>query len=373
MFSQRIGTIIGITIAYFIGNTLGITFFEKYGHYFHLSPKKLENISAWFNKYGEKLLIVAFFLPGIRHITGYFSGVTNLKYRDFAVNAYIGALIWTTTFITLGMGLGSKWSEYHKLISKFSIIIGSVVGVIMMTIYIYRNHRNQIYQIVLKILEYSIRTYRSLGEIKIIILGFSTFFIILSGILVEMSKAYFSNDFMKFDEVNKFLIDQTFDNRWQYLMKAIKNLASVYALLVVVIFSIAWVFIKKINIILEVKFILITSLCPIFLVEILLLIFKQGLQTNIFPNYETLLAVVVYGFFAYLIARHTKKLKIGTISIIVTLILCFLIGISVVYLGIAYPSNVIICYVFGGIWLSINIALLEIFRVLTLIKYENYT
>jgi len=46
-----------ITIAYFIGNTLGIIFSEKYGHYVHLSPKKLENISVWFNKYREKLLI----------------------------------------------------------------------------------------------------------------------------------------------------------------------------------------------------------------------------------------------------------------------------------------------------------------------------
>jgi Zn-dependent protease with chaperone function len=126
-------------------------------------------------------------------------------------------------------------------------------------------------------------------------------------------QAYFSNDFMEFDEVNKFLIGQIFDNRWQLLMQAIRNLSSIYMLITVVLFTIVWVAIKKISSILEIKFIVITSLCSIFLEKSLILISKQRLQTIIFPNDEALLAVVVYGFCAYLIAKHTKKLKIITI------------------------------------------------------------
>lgn len=50
------------------------------------------------------------------------------------------------------------------------------------------------------------------------------------------------------------------------------------------------------------------------------------------------------------------------------LIICFLVGISLIFLQIQYPSDVASGYAFGGVWLSLNIVLLEVFRILPKMK-----
>jgi membrane-associated phospholipid phosphatase len=49
---------------------------------------------------------------------------------------------------------------------------------------------------------------------------------------------------------------------------------------------------------------------------------------------------------------------------VTVVVITLLVGISRVYFDLQYPSDVVAGYVFGGVWLSLNIVLLEIFRVL---------
>ena len=143
-----LGVCIGITLSYFIGKILGVSFFEKYGHYIHMDKNRLDKISMWFEKYGNKLLIVAYFIPGVRHVTGYFSGITNVSYKKFAVNAYTGAFIWTTTFISLGKVLGVNLGRYHNLFKEYLLIGSLTVAVIIILIYIYKTHKEKIFKFV---------------------------------------------------------------------------------------------------------------------------------------------------------------------------------------------------------------------------------
>jgi membrane protein DedA with SNARE-associated domain len=138
------GVICGITVSYFIGHAIDDTFLKKYGKYIHMSPEKLESTSKRFQRYGNGLLIVAYFIPGVRHVTGYFSGITRIPYKKFAINAYIGAFLWTGTFISLGKILGSDWERFHSSIRKYLIIGSIIIGVALIAIYIYRKHKLQI-------------------------------------------------------------------------------------------------------------------------------------------------------------------------------------------------------------------------------------
>lgn len=129
------GVCMGITLSYFVGRTLGITFFEKYGHYIHINKNKLDKTSMWFEKYGNKMLVVAYFIPGVRHVTGYFSGLMNMSYKKFATNAYVGAFIWTTTFISVGNFLGVNWEKYHHLFKRYFLIASLIIATVIMVVY----------------------------------------------------------------------------------------------------------------------------------------------------------------------------------------------------------------------------------------------
>lgn len=65
-----------------------------------------------------------------------------------------------------------------------------------------------------------------------------------------------------------------------------------------------------------------------------------------------------------MVLRHAEKSWLGTIVTFITLVICIATGLSVIFFQIQYPSDVIAGYVFGGVWLSLNIVLLEVFCVL---------
>lgn len=82
---------LGITVTYWIGKAGGYKLIEKYGKYIHLGPERYKKTAAWFERSGSKLLVFAYFIPGIRHFTGYISGISRMPFRKFIIPAYIGA------------------------------------------------------------------------------------------------------------------------------------------------------------------------------------------------------------------------------------------------------------------------------------------
>ncbi|WP_211284544.1 DedA family protein [Rummeliibacillus pycnus] len=139
-----LGVSIGVTISYWIGYKLGTPFLVKYGKFLLLRPARVKKTSVWFGKYGKKLLVIAYFLPGIRHVTGYFSGITRLPFIKFAMLAYSGALIWVSVFICTGELLGPKWKTFSSIIKPYLISGGSIALLMIVMIVIYKKYRVQI-------------------------------------------------------------------------------------------------------------------------------------------------------------------------------------------------------------------------------------
>ncbi|OIK09944.1 hypothetical protein BIV60_22635 [Bacillus sp. MUM 116] len=165
-----VGACIGMTISYWVGYKLGTPFFDKYGHRFHMGKDRIENISSWFNKYGNKLLILAYFIPGVRHITGYFSGITKLPFRTYAGFAYTGAFLWVAVFITIGKILGPQWELFHTLIKKY-LLIGIVVAVcILAVIYLYKKYKGKLKNAALKIGKRTLAIFRSFNQVEVLTL-----------------------------------------------------------------------------------------------------------------------------------------------------------------------------------------------------------
>ena len=55
-----------------------------------MGPDRLEKMSNWFENCGNKLLLIAYFIPGVRHFTPViFSGITHISFRTLAIYAYI--------------------------------------------------------------------------------------------------------------------------------------------------------------------------------------------------------------------------------------------------------------------------------------------
>lgn len=79
-----------------------------------------------------------------------------------------------------------------------------------------------------------------------------------------------------------------------------------------------------------------------------------------FPSGHTFVAIAFYGLLVYFIIQSEKNKFLKIISFIVGLFLIFLVGLSRIYLGAHWPSDVLASFAAGFAWLSVIITSLKI-------------
>lgn len=146
------------------------------------------------------------------------------------------------------------------------------------------------------------------------------------------------------------------------------ELGSTFMIGLLLVISMIWLFAKRKNI-WGMLFYLIT-VAGGGLLNLLLKSFFERERPNInriievdgfsFPSGHSMGSMTYYGFLGYLVIRSKRKplSKLGW-GILFCLVILF-IGISRIYLGVHYPSDVLAGYIAGSVWLVLCISLLEI-------------
>lgn len=78
-----------------------------------------------------------------------------------------------------------------------------------------------------------------------------------------------------------------------------------------------------------------------------------------FPSGHSFVAVAFYGFLIYLIINSNWNKKVKIVSSLFLTVLILLIGISRIYLGVHYPSDVTAGFIGGTIYLIIFIEIIK--------------
>ena len=110
-----LGSACGITVSYLLGRSAGLYAVHKFGRFLHIDDTKLMRSRHWFERFGKWVLVVGFFIPGVRHFTALAAGAARLPFREFAPFAYAGALLWSMLFISLGYIFGRNW---HRIVDE---------------------------------------------------------------------------------------------------------------------------------------------------------------------------------------------------------------------------------------------------------------
>lgn len=134
IISADLGTIFGITIAYY----LGLFFRNKVLEHLikHTGSQRLDRVFNWYLWHGSTLLAIGYFFPGVRHLSGYIAGMSKMGFSYFAIFAYLGATFWTISLIILGRFLGSQWKTISPVIQRYYLLLIIIIIVVIILGYL---------------------------------------------------------------------------------------------------------------------------------------------------------------------------------------------------------------------------------------------
>jgi membrane protein DedA with SNARE-associated domain len=108
-----LGDLVGASIGYAIGYW-GEELIRRHGGKFHLSAKRLERATRWFDRHGTLAVFVSRLIPGARFAFPYVAGIAKMPYWRFLVAAAAGSAVWITGLAFLGRAVGSDWQSWRN-------------------------------------------------------------------------------------------------------------------------------------------------------------------------------------------------------------------------------------------------------------------
>jgi membrane protein DedA with SNARE-associated domain len=125
------GSSCGITISYYLGRTFGLKLIHRYGRYVRITEEHVMKAHAWFDRVGHWGLTFGYFVPGVRHLTAYAAGMSEVAPGQFALFAYSGGCLWAATFLSLGYFLGERWQAVEDQIHRYAVLLTLIAAALL--------------------------------------------------------------------------------------------------------------------------------------------------------------------------------------------------------------------------------------------------
>lgn len=132
-----LGVISGLSLGYVLGRCMGTPILHKLRR-----KKKMEkyiNYSEYLvRKYGGVALCISYFLPIVRHVMPYLTGINKMSYRRYALISYSTGLVWTFLFFMAGRYVANNVQEVGSLIYNYGIKVLLLLILVIIIVVIVR-------------------------------------------------------------------------------------------------------------------------------------------------------------------------------------------------------------------------------------------
>ena len=116
-----VAAFLGNGVGYEIGRSLGPPLYERNGRV--LKKKYFDQTEAFFDRHGNKALVIGRFVPFVRTFITVVAGVTRMDRRRFLLWSLVGAVLWVASITLMGYFLGAAFPSLGENIDKAIIVI----------------------------------------------------------------------------------------------------------------------------------------------------------------------------------------------------------------------------------------------------------
>ncbi|MFN2576822.1 MAG: DedA family protein [Pyrinomonadaceae bacterium] len=134
MLVAATGAIVGDNIGFAIGHHYGRGFLIRIGRFLFLTPKRIEYMENYFKNHGNKTILVARFITGLRVFAALLAGASKMRWRVFFIYNVAGAVLWSFVITLLGYLFGQSLPLLVKWVGRTGtilLIVAIVFGLVM--------------------------------------------------------------------------------------------------------------------------------------------------------------------------------------------------------------------------------------------------
>ena len=144
MATAAAGAVIGDNIGFAIGHHYGRDFLLRIGRWFFLTPRRFASIEKYFERHGNKTILVARFITGLRVFAALLAGASRkMPWRVFLANNFAGAVLWAVVITLLGFLFGHSLPLLVKWVGRTgTILLIAIIG-FMFIAWRFRQHHKR--------------------------------------------------------------------------------------------------------------------------------------------------------------------------------------------------------------------------------------
>ena len=139
MLVAATGAVIGDNIGFAIGHHYGRGILLRFGRFLFLTPKRVKHMEDYFRSHGNKTILVARFITGLRVFAALLAGASKMPWRVFFMYNVAGAVLWSVVITTLGYLFGQSLPLLVKWVGRSGTIL--LVAAIVIAVVIWRVRR----------------------------------------------------------------------------------------------------------------------------------------------------------------------------------------------------------------------------------------
>jgi membrane protein DedA with SNARE-associated domain len=123
-----VGILLGDTFIYIAGRRVGRSMGAPSGFLARVvTPQKRAKVEQLFGAHGEKIVMIARFLPGVRAVTYFTAGSAGMGYGRFILWDGVAALVSAPLFVYLGFHFGEELELVNRQLKRGEVAVVSLL------------------------------------------------------------------------------------------------------------------------------------------------------------------------------------------------------------------------------------------------------
>lgn len=132
---------LGDTTSFFIGRRLGREFVLEQGPRFGVGRERFERVEDYFSRHGGKTIFIGRFVSLVRAFAPFIAGSSGMRYRAFVPYSILGTGLWASAHILVGYFFSRSIESAARYAGRGAFVLATTIVVVTAAVYVYRRLR----------------------------------------------------------------------------------------------------------------------------------------------------------------------------------------------------------------------------------------